>query len=291
MNNLAHVSSMQQKKEETTIDAIASCILDIESIYHENFRNSLDNEIDLVSLKKCKTELSILLKKINVFNVFLKAKELNYAVNSEGFRTIQELPRIKINFKKRGVEFPFESQDKIDKENTFVEKSIVLINEILTKSAPVDIIDVRKKYISNEDGYLFTLELNKTINNLEVIEILESLNQEVSNLTLDELMISQQFTSLFKIEYINPFWLESQNKDLKLNQTILLSVRNIDCSSPFYYFKKVIEHLIAKIKKDIKQAQEIKKDNVKCFFSYNSINQSYIYCNLEFNLENVNVST
>lgn len=286
MKNLSHISSLKAKKDETTIDAVVSTILDLEAIYRENFFSELDDELDIFALKKCKTELSTLLGSLNLFNLKLISNNLNFSKGEREFLTINEIPRVKLSFKKRDKELPLESQDEIELENEYVNDTINLINKLLQEKNPVNIIDVRQKYVSNTDGFLFTLNFQQQISLTVLIKILRDFQTEISNLTLDELMISQQFTDLFKMQYINPFWLENNHSNLDCEQSILISVRNIESSTPFYYFNKVVEHLISIIQLTINEPAQNNTDSKLCFFSYNSLNQSYVYCNLTVQLEN-----
>lgn len=287
MKNLSHISSLKAKKDETTIEAIVATILDLEAIYRENFFSELDDELNIFALKKCKTNLSTLLSSLNLFNLNLSSNKLNFSKDNDEFLTINDIPRIQLSFKKRDKELPIENQGEIDLENEHVHNTISLINKLLQEKQPTNILDVRQKYVSNNDGFLFTLNFHKTVSVIGLIKTLRDFQTEISNLTLDELMISQQFTDLFKMQYINPFWLENNHRNLVCDQSILISVRNIESSTPFYYFKQVVEHLISILQLTINKAETtINSDSKPCFFSYNSLNQSYVYCNLIVQLEN-----
>lgn len=284
MKNLSHISSLQAKKEETMITAIVASILDIEAIYQQNFKNSLDSEMDLFALKKCKTELSILLKNLNLYNLYLSPDKLVYK-QINNFTNINELPRLRLQFNQRDKEFPFENQSVIDAENKQVEETLDVINSLLKDMPVSNISDVRKKYVTSEDGFLFTINISDSPTNKKIVSVLSDFKTEVSNLTLDELMISQQFTDSFKVEYINPYWLETNKNNLDAKQNILISIKRIECSAPFYYFQKIIDHLIHIIEVEVNNSITLNQEYTNLVLSYNSLNQSYVYCNLNIKLE------
>lgn len=277
---LDHVQLIQLKNFENSILIIVDLILDLEAIYLENFKNGL-LELDWDVIRRCKTKLSLHLEELGLYNLFLDEGDLHFISDENDFSTIKEIPRIKLNFKPRAQNFAYEDPQIIKNENDAVLKKIELICKNLKSRDLSNIQDVRKKYVTDMDGFTFTLRFTENAHVDEVLEKINSFKEEVENLTLEELMVAQQFTDFFKVDYTNPFWIEKEK--ITKNQTIMISLRNIETSAPFHFFSTIILNINNTIKKRIDSGRDKKNKSIKIFLSYNSINQSHIAYNL--NLE------
>ena len=277
---LDHVQLIQLKNFENSILIIVDLILDLEAIYLENFKNGL-LELDWDVIRRCKTKLSLHLEELGLYNLFLDEGDLHFISDENDFSTIKEIPRIKLNFKPRAQNFAYEDPQIIKNENDAVLKKIELICKYLKSRDLSNIQDVRKKYVTDMDGFTFTLRFTENAHVDEVLEKINSFKEEVENLTLEELMVAQQFTDFFKVDYTNPFWIEKEK--ITKNQTIMISLRNIETSAPFHFFSTIILNINNTIKKRIDSGRDKKNKSIKIFLSYNSINQSHIAYNL--NLE------
>jgi len=280
-SDLNHVELIKNKRDEKTISHIVDLILDLESMYLANFENGL-LELDWLSIKRCKTELSVNLNKLGLYNTYLDEGFLNFFEDENIFKTIKDIPRIKLCFNPRGREFPHEDLDDIKKSNDKAHETIALISQNLASRGLANIQDVRKKYVTETDGFLFSIKFQESIKIDDFFNIITSFKEEVENLTLEELMIAQQFTDLYKASYANPFTLG--NEEPVKSQMILISLRNIETSAPFYFFNTIILNIIASIQKKADLAKLEKKDSLKAVLSYNSINQSHISYNLDLEL-------
>lgn len=282
VKTLDHVQSVQAKKDENTIAAIVEIILDLESLYLENFRNGL-SELDWDVIKRCKTALSVQLRDLSFFNLYIDLGILQFIEDDKSkFSTIKEIPRIKLSFNPRTIEHAQESVEQVEKDNNYSEITIENINQQLISIEITPIDDVRKKYVNSMDGFTFTLKFAENIKAEDFFEKFDAFNEEVKNLTLEELMIAQQFTDLFKVDYTNPFWYE-KSKSIK-DQNIIITLRNIETLSPFYYFNTILLNLRNTISQNLKVNDSEKNKSIKIFLSYNSINQSHIACSLNLEL-------
>lgn len=282
VKTLDHVQSVQAKKDENTIAAIVEIILDLESLYLENFRNGL-SELDWDVIKRCKTALSVQLRDLSFFNLYIDLGILQFIEDDKSkFSTIKEIPRIKLSFNPRTIEHAQESVEQVEKDNNYSEITIENINQQLISIEITPIDDVRKKYVNSMDGFTFTLKFAENLKAEDFFEKFDAFNEEVKNLTLEELMIAQQFTDLFKVDYTNPFWYE-KSKSIK-DQNIIITLRNIETLSPFYYFNTILLNLRNTISQNLKVNDSEKNKSIKIFLSYNSINQSHIACSLNLEL-------
>lgn len=282
VKTLDHVQSVQAKKDENTIAAIVEIILDLESLYLENFKNGL-SELDWDVIKRCKTALSVQLRDLSFFNLYIDLGILQFIEDDKSkFSTIKEIPRIKLSFNPRTIEHAQESIEQVEKDNNYSEITIEKINQQLISIEITPIDDVRKKYVNSMDGFTFTLKFAENIKAEDFFEKFDAFNEEVKNLTLEELMIAQQFTDLFKVDYTNPFWYE-KSKSIK-DQNIIITLRNIETLSPFYYFNTILLNLRNTISQNLKVNDSEKNKSIKIFLSYNSINQSHIACSLNLEL-------
>lgn len=277
---LDHVQLIQAKRDENSIALIVDLILDLEAMYLENFKNGL-LELDWDVIRRCKTELSIHLKELSLYNLFLEEGELNFISDEDEFSTIKEIPRVKLSFRPRSKEFAHEDIEQVNKDNDNALKIIEIICNHLASKSVTDIQDVRKKYVTSMDGFTFTLKFSDNIHVDEFLNKISSFNEEVKNLTLEELMVVQQFTDFFKVDYANPFWFEKE--EAIKEQTLIITLRNIETSAPFYFFNTIIINIINTIKSERDSAHQKKNKSLKMNLSYNSINQSHIAYNL--NLE------
>lgn len=256
-----YINNINSQKLENNLRDIANLICDIEAIFHECFKNAL-NEFDQNIIKRCKTKISILFRDIGAYNLYMGYDEVQQ--NNQGFITpLTTLPKVKLYFHGRSVSDSGEDADSISKENEYIESCIKKINEY-KQLINNDIINVRKKYATHEDGVLIKIK-TRNLTKSQIIERIDFFIEEVRNLSLDELMISQQFTDWFSLENTNPYSLvKNQNHE----EGIFISLFYMDSFVPCYY----LSIILMSIKKQLSSLNSL--DNFK--LAYPSINESFV---------------
>lgn len=294
----AALEKLAAQQRANSIQEICDLILDLESLYHNNFKNS-QNQIDLQIIQRCKYKVSECFDNLNLYNLFLKSdvdqyirskeiqRDSSYEVEKESdkvkiFNYIDEYPRIALDFKPRDIENIKDSVEQVNKDNARVEKVISEINAILAKRETPSIFKVRQKYTSNDDGFLIYLKFPSELMIDSALSRIDDFTDTVKHLSLDELMISQQFTENFRVTQENPYTLQVNN-DHKPPQSIRISVHNLKDYAPCYYLTVVLEN----IKEDINRIRDSNssKTEINLSKSYETINDCFVSIELTIKLE------
>lgn len=264
---------------ENQIREAAYLILDIQALFHEVFINTL-NHYDLSILRRCKSKLSIILKELNIYNLYLEHDKIQYSENN-AIRPVDKYPLVFLSFHPRSEGFVGEDAELIRQDNERVAEFIQCINAILQEQPAHTIDAVRERYSKTEDGYCITLHVADTETPLDLYLKIDELLEDVRNLSLDELMVSQQFSGVYTVEQKSPFWLKAQ-KDLGAG--IRINIHNIDSFAPFYYLSVLLESLKRKIELQLAEASEQEKV-LDLHFGYDSLNKSFVHLKIKINLE------
>lgn len=285
-NASKHVVKHEAAKYSDGLNTAAMHLLDLEALYHNNFINGF-NTLDQSIVKNCKRDISIALHNLNLYNLYVNHADFLLVGNdNNSVLMLKELPRVMLHFNPRSAQFTGESAQDIEKDNNRVSDAVKYINNIIGQSECHNIIDVRSRYTNSEDGFLIEIKFSKHLNELEFINKMESFIEETQSLSLDELMISQQFSEWYSLEHKNPFWLHQQNETK--NQTIMLSIFNIHCFSPAYFLSVLLDNIKIKVLSNIKKKLDVSENGIQnqkmqIKEKYTSINDSFV--NLNFEIE------
>lgn len=318
--------SIDDKSEKS----IASAILDIEALYNHNFKNGW-LFLDEIILKKCKRKLISAFHANGYYNLSIECDIMDLK-ESNALNGIDIVPRVYVKFvpqelKSRdylvdGIEPIIETEDQkqfnenkwktINKENSDIQNAINSLNNLIHSSERHDIINVRMNNLSDHDGYNIYLDLENLQNIGELITRVLLFKNDVSALNMDELIISQQFTSEFFVQHKNPFWLNTVlNSPAKLSDNesldemfskscLIISLYNSNYQIPTYSLQIIIDLIIATIYENIhhdfvdlsendedvikinhllfKKSYKLKKDiTINC----DSISGSYFFINIK----------
>lgn len=245
LSNNDHARRVQDQKIENSIKEAARLILDLEYISKRNYSRSLD-AYDLKIIKRCKSRLSVIFEDLNLYNLILVHEPIKTFDNGK-ISDIEKLPDTNLQFKPRDRQSHNENQSDIDKDNLRVLDCVNRLNALIEAGrGGYSYEAVRRHYATEKEGVIITLSIpdNSSIN--QVVDTLESLNEDVQNLSIEELMICQQFSDLYTVEYTNPFWLNDQ-ASIDSNR-IKISAFNIDQFTPMYFLTVIVQVLIERIK-------------------------------------------
>ncbi len=299
---------LQEKFYKESLALAADLVIDIEAIYHDCFRGGL-NQIDHNIIHRCKHLLGETLNELGLFNVNLHA-DINQAINqaatsqeieakrlrdlaiAEAKRTnsplppeprvanrficLESHPRVKLDFKPRGKNSVDESDESLNSSNEHVSKTVAEINEIIGQLDPSSGNAVRRKYTQPEDGYLITISFGDLTSVDQVLNRLSSFINTIESLSLDELMISQQFSNWFNVKQVNPFDLESADID-ELTQSIVISVFNLEEFTASFYVSAMLNNTKIQISNAVSGSEKLSIKENKA-----SINSSFLCINLQF---------
>lgn len=283
-NASSHVVKHEAAKYSDALNTAALHLLDLEALYHNNFINGF-NTLDQNIVKNCKRDISIALHNLNLYNLYVNHADFQLVSNDNNpVRTLKELPRVMLHFNPRSAKFTDEPAQEIEKDNIRVGDAVNYINAITSLADCHNIIDVYSRYTNSEDGFLIEIKLSKHLNELEFINKMESFIEETQSLSLDELMISQQFSEWYSLEQKNPFWLHQQNETK--SQTIMLSIFNIHCFTPAYFLAVLLDNIKIKVLSKIKNNIDVpdnglQKQKMRINEKYSSINDSFVILNFE----------
>lgn len=299
---------LQDKFHKDHITLAAQLVVDIEAIYHDCFRGGL-NQIDHNIIHRCKQSLGETLNSLNLFNVYLMA-DINMAIAqatqkqdveakklrdlalgeaerenlppppmpnaSNRFISLDSHPRVKLAFNPRGKNSVNESPESLQASNDQVSKIVDEINQLI-KSFELSSGDlVRRKYTNSEDGYLISLSFSDLTNVEQVLNRLAAFIKTAESLSLDELMISQQFSTWFTVKPANPYDLELTAAS-SLIQTVAVSVFNLEEFTASFYVSAILNNLKIQIS-NLHNGSE----KLSLLKSTKSINNSYLCINLQF---------
>lgn len=316
-----HDQKLAEQHRSNIALEVSDLILDLESLYQNNFKKGL-NQVDLNIEQRCKQQISACFEKLNLYNVYLtsdasksiKTKEIQLIdplleaqkaqkKDTEGgerkktdetdadepkvklFYYVDEYPRCYLIFKPRNIEGVNDTIEKVSAENEYVAKIVNEINQILEKKIPPSIFQVRKKYMCDQDGYLIHLKFNENVTVGDVLSLINDFSETVKSLSLDELMISQQFSENYSVIEDNPYTLQV-NSGLKVPQSIRISVHNMRDYAPCYYLMIVLGN----IKEAVAQAASLSTNGAEIRISkqYETINDCFVSIELNIKVEEKN---
>lgn len=255
-----------EQKIENAILEIVDSILDIESILHENYKFGL-NENHQKILKKCKNIIHKNASYCNLFNIEFSQGEGGFNAD----RVLVELPRVLLNFKEREFDYSIGDLDFINIENTRVSSVVNRINILLKKAKLKDISSVLKKYSSDKDGFMFEIPVTKNLTLDELKARLDIVKSEVENLSLNKIMVTQQFSNAFKLSFSKPYHELKSSAD-----GILISILNMNFESVLYFLKNIFELINFKIRKCYNDSQVSGKTIATCNEKFETLNGSYV---------------
>lgn len=268
-------SIVDKQKFINSIKEIIDSILDLEAIYHENYINGLSIR-DEKLLSKCKQNIIENMNLCNMYNVVIVQDDVEYG-RVDGIYQMLSLPRIKLKFNPRVKDSFLDKNTNYDEENKYVENLVRIINSILTSSSTALINDVYRKYLNERDGFLIKLCFKETPSISSIIEKLRTIRVELKNLSIDEIMITQQFTKDFSIELSKPF--NTNTTDLQ-SGFIAISIINLKFSKCLNFMPCVIELIESRIKKQFYSEIGDSK-SIYCKFQFRSINETFISVNTD----------
>ena len=317
-------SGLIQNINDQAIKAVTDLVIDLEAMHHQCFKQGL-NRIDHNIIHRCKLLLGQKFKALNLFNVSLipdtdsiiqkhiseqrKADEDAYALAVKQanelkisppqqkpfnlqFIAFDDLPRLKLDFKPRAKSSFDESDESLDKSNLYVETVIKSINQDIVSRPSSSCTEVRRKYTTLEDGYLITLNFNDISTAGAALDRLNIFINTIESLSMDELMISQQFSTIFKVEQTNPFLLEQEvklkdsqetsastetNSKPSLDQYIKISVFNLAEFTPSFYVSTILKNISKLMNMSMNNSERLSLIQKK-----HSINSSFVCVNLNF---------
>lgn len=293
-----HQGNLVAQHRANHIHDICDLILDLESLYHNDFKNGL-NQIDLQIVQRCKYKVSECFEKLDLYNLFLRSdvdqyikskkieRDKSYELDDETdsvkfFHYIDDYPRFLLDFKPRDIENVSDSLEKVNQDNARVKQVVSEINSILAKQETPSIFKVRQKYTSKDDGLLIHLKFPSDLPIHSALSQIDDFTDTVKHLSLDELMISQQFTESFKITQDNPYSLQV-DRGHKMPQSIRISVHNLKDYAPCYYLTVVLEN----IKEAINKVCDLNASETEIHLSesYETINDCFVSMELTIKLE------
>lgn len=287
-DNTSHVKKVEAVRYAEKLTSAAIHILDLEALYHNNMLQGFDM-LDQLILKNCKRKMSIALHELNLFNLYIKNDEFKlFSTENDPVLRLKKLPRVLLSYNPRSTKFTGEPLTDIEADNNRVNDAVQYINNILVNSKCHEIVDVRSRYTSDNDGFLIEINFSSNLTEQIFIDKIETFIEEAQSLSLDELMISQQFSDWYTLQHKNPYWLHQNNTDQ--SQTILISIFNIHCFSPSYFLSTLLDNLKNKVLlrlenqilnlTDTNHSQQLLiKDQ------YSSINDSFVIFNISFEVK------
>jgi hypothetical protein len=283
----SHVEKVEAVRYSEALNIAAMHLLDLEVLYHYDFIHGFDT-LDQMIVRNCKRKMSIALHTLNLFNLFLKHADFKLVrAGNNLVLHLQELPRILLSFNPRSAKFTGESTEEIEKDNNRVGDAVEYINNIISNTECHDIVDVRSRYTTDEDGFLIAIKLGQNLTEAEFIRKIETFIEEAQSLSLDELMISQQFSDWYTLQHKNPFWLHQKKE--ATSQSILISIFNVHCFSPSYFLATLLDNIKIKVLSKLKgqpSNSDIEESSHKLQIQdqYSSINNSFVILNFELEL-------
>lgn len=274
-----NIKKYTAQKQENLVQEAAALILDIQALFHEVFINSL-NHYDLSILRRCKTKLSIILKELNIYNLHLLHSQIQHSENGK-IKKLTEYPLVSLSFHERSVAFVGEDLDVVRQDNERVAAFVQRINDIIRSQTNHTIDAVRERYSRVEDGCCISILISDNETPASLYEKIDALHEDVRNLSLDELIVAQQFSGVYTVELRSPFWLKAQKN---LDAGIRINIHNIDSFAPFYYLSVLLESLKRKIELQVMEAGE-QETELDLNYGYDSLNKSYLHLNIKLNLE------
>lgn len=266
-----HLKLYQDQRITNSIHNAVPLIMDIQAIFHEVFGAGL-NHYDLNILKRCKTKLSEILKELSLYNLHMDYSAIEHSSDGKIKPLTGSYPSTFLTFNERSPSFVGEDVELVSADNERVASCIERINSIIASQPKPDINSVREKYANTEDGYCLLIHLNETETLSSIVEKIDALKDDVRHLSLDELVVSQQFSDVYFIEQKNPYWLKNQ---LNLGVGIRINIHNIDSFAPFYYLSVLLECMKKKIEVLSYGVPETETE-LKLQYSYDSLNQSHV---------------
>lgn len=295
---------------QTRIKLVANLVNDIEALHHGCFQGGL-NQIDQNILHRCKQALGATLNDLGLFNVFLysdvetaitqtiselededkKAWALaaqdaaKHGINPppqppstpKRFVALKRHPRVRLGFKPRAKNDFDELLEDLNTSNNSALRTISEINELISKSEPSTGNEVRRKHTHSNDGFLISINCADLNSTSEVLDRITSFIDTVESLSLDELMIAQQFSSWMKMEQLNPFDLEVTDVKKNLVQSIAISVFNLEEFTASFYVSTLLKNI------EILIANSLAKDGSLTLKHHaKSLNSSFLSINLKF---------
>lgn len=301
--------ALQKKLYEERVNLAANLVIDIEALCHDCFSNGL-NQIDHYIIHRCKQLLGETLNSLGLFNVSLYtdvetaisdaikktenqerearalivAEALRHGINAppepsqpaNRFVHLNKYPRVKLIFNPRGKTSFDEPDADLQANNDMVAKTVDEINQVVKGTDPSSGNYVRRKYTKCEDGYLIKISFSDLKKPNEVVERISSFIKTLESLSLDELMISQQFSNWFQVEQANPFDLEVSGY-ANYEQSIAISVFNLGEFTASFYVSTILTNLNILLTNKLKDS-----DKLSLLIQKESINNSFLCINLEY---------
>lgn len=271
-----HISELRLVRQENYLNEAALLIMDLQAFFHEVFLRGL-HQYDLSILRRCKAKLSTILKELDLYNLYLKHENIEYSENGS-IKPLQELPGVYLLFHMRDQEDIEEAIDQVRQDNSRVGDLVGRINQIIQQKPKPTIDQVKERYASDEDGFLIRLPLKVNEDLKSIYHKIDLLREDVQHLSLDELMISQQFSEVYGVEYKHPFWLKNRSQNEPLG--IYINIFAVESFTPFYYLSVLLETLKRKIELAVNELADGETDLVMKF-GYESLNRSYVLLNIE----------
>lgn len=255
------LENINQVYKESIIEKMIDVILSIEAIYNQNPQYGLDL-LDLRITKRLKVSLSKYISDLELFNISLTI------FNDFNSFAIREIPRIQIIFKPRYKAFFNENEETVVEENKIASDIVDRINRKILSMSKKHIDDVRSENLSIEDGFLLKINLESVSDVIDFKGICNYFIQEASELSLEEMFISQQLTTRYTIEKSKPYSLHKIKKDSpKMLYIQLINTRNLDSD---FYIKAIFLHIISNFTNMAAEQRSI---------SFRSINNAYVTIN------------
>lgn len=271
-----HVGDLRLVRQENNLNEAALLIMDLQAFFHEVFVRGL-HQYDLSILRRCKAKLSTILKELDLYNLYLKPATIEHSEKGH-IKPLKDLPNVYLLFHMRDQDDIKESVDQIKADNSRVGELVGRINQIINEKPKPTIDQVKERYASDEDGFLIRLPLRLNENIESIYRKLDLLREDVQHLSLDELMISQQFSEVYGIEYKHPFWLKNTGQNEPFG--IYINIFAVDSVTPFYYLSVLLETLKRKIELAVDELADGEKE-LLMKFGYESLNRSYVFLNIE----------
>lgn len=265
----------------------ASYLIDLEAMYHECLKGGV-SLIDHNIIHRCKISIGKVFNDLGLFNTYVYAdidaeveKAKNMAAPNAKFLKFTNRPRVKIGFNPRAKSYFDESEDNVNESNNRALSSVDEINKLIAETPILTANAVRRKYTVAQDGYLIHLMFADLSDSEAVLERIGHFIGTVEALSLDELMISQQFSEWFTVEQSNPFSLEliansSENAEL-YDQSIAITVFNLNDYTASFYLSTILKNIKQRITNYV-----LVSDSLSMKYHKHSINNSYECVNLHF---------
>lgn len=237
----AHAIPVIEQKYGIQVDSAASLIIDIEAIYLENYVSGLA-DLDILILNHCKQAVNELFEVMGLYNTSLQHA-------SDIITVDKPLSPLMLSFQPRSSASVNDSPLSVSNDNANVSRKVDDINQALKLSKRLSLTEVRQKYATADDGFLVMLDFPSILPLSLFMSCIDGFIAEAHALSPNELMIAQQFSSLFKVRNENPFWLASNPASPP--QSIYLSIQNPRAHSPSYGLVRQLEEIRNSIGRDV----------------------------------------